>query len=268
MPFITLTSDWNQNDFYVGMLKGKILTGAPDARVVDVSHQIPSFNSAQAAFVIRNSYAHFPKGSIHLVCVNTEPEPGQRILAAKYEGHYFIGTDNGIFGLLFKEEPEGLVEVSMKDENYNSILDVFAETACSLFSGKEISSIGISTDQYQKQTPRRAVIEESIINGTVIYIDSYQNAFTNITRELFDRIGKKRHFEVLLASNHYRINKICTKYNEVPVGELVVLFNSLDLMEIAINKGQAVPLLNLSVGSVIRVKFFESKQMARLKTES
>jgi S-adenosyl-L-methionine hydrolase (adenosine-forming) len=268
MSFITLTSDWNQNDFYLGMLKGKIFSRAPEARVVDVSHQVPSFNSAQAAFVIRNSYSHFPAGSIHLICVNTEPETGQRILAAKYESHYFIGTDNGIFGLLFREEPEGIIEVPFQDEGYISILDAFVETACSLYEGKDLLSIGNVTDQYQKQTPRRAVIEESVINGTVIYIDSYQNAFTNITRELYDRIGKGRPFEVLLASNHYRINKISKKYSEVPVGELVVLFNSLDLMEIAIHKGQAVPLLNLSVGSVIRVKFFESKQMTRLKAES
>jgi S-adenosyl-L-methionine hydrolase (adenosine-forming) len=267
MPFITLTSDWNQNDFYLGMLKGKILSELPEARVVDVSHQIPPFNTAQAAFVIRNSYSHFPAGSIHLVCVNTEPEAGQRILAAKYEGHYFIGTDNGIFGLLFREEPEGLIEVPFQVDDFAGITEAFVKTACSLFEGKDLSTLGNATDQYQKQTPRRAVIEESVINGTVIYIDSYQNAFTNITREIYDRIGKGRPFEVLLASNHYRINKISKKYNEVPVGELVVLFNSLDLMEIAINKGQAVPLLNLSVGSVIRVKFFESKQMARLKAE-
>lgn len=267
MPLITLTSDWNQNDFYVGMLKGKILTRVPDAVVVDVSHQVAPFNSAQAAFVIRNSYAHFPKGSIHLICVNTEPESNQKLLATKYDGHFFIGTDNGIFGLLFKEEPEKMVELSVKEAE-NSFPDSFVEAACLLYAGEEITKIGKITDQYQKQTPRRAVIEESVINGTVIYIDSFQNAFTNITRELFDRIGKGRTFEVLLGSNHYRINRINGKYSDVPVGEISVIFNSLDLLEIAINKGHAAPLLNLSMGSVIRVKFFESKQAARLKQDN
>jgi S-adenosyl-L-methionine hydrolase (adenosine-forming) len=136
-----------------------------------------------------------------------------------------------------------------------------------LLSGKEIESLGTDTTVYQKQTPRRAVIEESVINGSVIYIDSYQNAFTNITRELFDRIGKGRPFEVLLGSNHYRINKINSKYSDVPVGEISVLFNSLDLIEIAIHKGYAVQLLNLQLGSTIRVKFFESKQAARYKQD-
>lgn len=267
MPFITLTSDWNQNDFYVGMLKGMILTASPEAGIVDISHQVMPFNLTQAAFIIRNSYSHFPADSIHLICVNTEPEGDQKVLAAQYDGHYFIGTDNGIFGLLFKSEPEKLVEISFDKKKSKTVLDLFVETACALLSGEPIEKIGSPIEQYQKQTPRRAVIEESVINGSVIYVDSYQNAFTNITRELFERIGKGRPFEVFLSSNYYRINKISSKYSEVPVGELVILFNSLDLMEIAINKGNAVQLLNLSTGSVIRVKFFESKQMARIKQE-
>jgi len=267
MPFITLTSDWNQNDFYVGMVKGKIFSRLPEARVVDISHQVSPFNTVQAAFVIRNSYAHFPKGSIHLICVNTEPENEQKLLAAQYDGHFFIGADNGIFGLLFKDEPDKLVELPVK-KNENNYLESFVEAACALYAGEELSKAGKETDQYQKQTPRRAVIEESVINGTVIYIDSFQNAFTNITRELFERIGKERPFEVLLGSNHYRINQINLKYSDVPVGEISVIFNSLDLLEIAINKGHAAPLLNLSVGGVIRVKFFESKQAARLKLDN
>jgi S-adenosyl-L-methionine hydrolase (adenosine-forming) len=267
MPFITLTSDWNQNDFYVGMLKGKILSVLPEARIVDISHQVEPFNLGQAAFVIRNSFSHFPPGSVHLICVNTEPEGDQKLLAAKYEGHYFIGTDNGVFGLLFKDEPEKMVEISQEKKEKLPVTDLYAKAACMLLSGKEIESLGTDTTVYQKQTPRRAVIEESVINGSVIYIDSYQNAFTNITRELFDRIGKGRPFEVLLGSNHYRINKINSKYSDVPVGEISVLFNSLDLIEIAIHKGYAVQLLNLQLGSTIRVKFFESKQAARYKQD-
>ncbi len=261
MPIITLTSDWNPNDFYVGMIKGKILSTTPGAVIVDISHQIPFFNITQAAFVIRNSYFHFPAGSIHLICMNTEPEADQKILAIKYDGHYFIGTDNGIFGLLFKTEPEIITEIQAENPEYEGIINTFVKTAGSLLAGADIANLGKPAERYQKQIPLRAVIEESVINGSVIYIDSYQNAFTNITRELFNRIGMGRHFEILLASNYYRIDKIHWRYSDVPAGEIVLLFNSLDLLEIAINKGHALALLNLSLGSVIRVKFYDNRKM-------
>lgn len=265
MPLITLISDWNNKDFYVGMIKGKVLSRVPEASLVDISHEIEPFNLSQAAFVLRNSYPHYPPGTIHLVLINTEPEPGQAIIAALYEGHYFIGTDNGVFGLLFKSEPEKIVKVPFENMEFPSVLDAYTTAACQLLSGEALEQLGEATETFQKQLPRRAVIEESVINGSVIYIDSYQNAFTNITRDLFDRIGKGRPFEIFLSSNHYRIDKITMRYGEVPVGELVVIFNSLDLLEIAINKGPAVQLLNLMIGSTIRVKFFENKQMARMK---
>jgi S-adenosyl-L-methionine hydrolase (adenosine-forming) len=101
----------------------------------------------------------------------------------------------------------------------------------------------------QRSIPRRATIEKDVINGSVIYIDSYQNAITNITRELYERIGKGRKFEIALQSNHYRLNRINKTYSETSAGELLVLFNYLDLLEVAINKGNAAELLNLNTNS-------------------
>jgi len=73
MPIVTLISDWNEYDYYVGALKGKILSLLPEANIVDLNHRIQPFRLSQAAFVIRNSYFHFPKGTIHLICLNSEP---------------------------------------------------------------------------------------------------------------------------------------------------------------------------------------------------
>ena len=97
-------------------------------------------------------------------------------------------------------------------------------------------------------------IDESTINGSVIYIDSFRNAITNISRELFDQIGKGRPFEIFVQSNHYKINRINKKYSDSSTGEMLALFNSLGLLEIAINSGNAADLLNLSVNSVVRIK--------------
>jgi len=264
MPIVTLTTDWIQDDFYAGALKGKLLASCPELNIIDISHRIPAFNTARAAFVLKNSYHHFPEGTIHLVCVDTEPSAGESVLAIEYEGHFFIGNDNGIFGLVFREQPKAISELppSEKKSSYGS-LELFVAAACHIARKGEITTLGTAKEDFKKSIPRRATIDQDVINGSVIYIDSYQNAITNITRELYQRIGRGRPFEIALASNYYKLNRINRTYSETSTGELLVLFNSLDLLEVAINKGNASELLNLSTNSTVRIRFFDKLKNLR-----
>ncbi len=259
MPIITLTSDWRNNDYYLAAVKGKILNSCPGSAVVDISHQIPPFNLSQAAFVLKNSYLNFPDGTIHLIAVKDEASEKTPHVLLRSREHHFITADNGIFGLLLDEEPEEIVSLH---ENYPSVssfacLEVFCSVACDLSNGKKYSEIGPKYEKLNKQVPMLPAIDESVINGSVIYIDSYQNAVTNITKDLFEQIGKKRRFDILIQSNHYRVDRINTYYNQTSVGELFALFNTADLLEVGINNGNAADLLNLSTGSVVRVKFYD-----------
>ena len=195
MPVITLTTDWNLDDYYVGALKGKIYSKYPDVKIIDITHQIPPHNIARGAFVLKNSYLNFQEGTIHIIGINSEPGPGRSPLVIYADNHYFIGTDNGIFGLIFKNNPDKVVEIKWDKEKQNSSfpeLSIFADTACYILHGGDIEEIGEVVSEYNKRIPIRAAIEESVINGSVIYIDSYQNAITNISSELFNRIGKNR----------------------------------------------------------------------------
>jgi len=261
MPVITLTSDWNLQDFYLGALKGKILNLVPTVTLVDISHQIPNFNIAHTAFILKNCYHHYPKGSVHLIAVNAVSNPGNLHIAVKAEGHYFIGCDNGILGLILNTEPEAIFAINSGDDNTSfPSLFVLAKAACHIAQGKKISDLGKPIKQLSKSVPLRAAIDDSVLTGSVIYIDSYQNAITNITRDLFDRVGKGRAFEILVSSNYYMINKLNIKYGETSTGEILALFNSLGLLEIAINNGNAASLLNLSSGSSIRITFKDKKR--------
>lgn len=258
MPIITLTTDWNTNDYYVGTIKGRILGQCPDVQIVDISHRVASFNINQAAFILRNSYASFPAGTVHIVGVNTEGGKDRPFLVAHYDKHYFIGTDNGIFGLLFSNEPEVVISIKTTGEiTPFSCHTVFAETACKLAKGEKPASLGKKVTEWKKRVPIRAAIEESVINGSVIYIDSFRNAITNISKDLFDRIGKNRRFEIFVQSNHYKITRINRFYHETSPGEILALFNSVGLLEIAISNGNAADLLNLSTNSGIRIKFID-----------
>jgi S-adenosyl-L-methionine hydrolase (adenosine-forming) len=257
MPIITLTTDWNSEDYYLGIVKGKLLSLCSTVNIIDISHRIPPFNTSQAAFVLRNSFFHFPPGSIHLIFINAEPSEKNPILIVKAQEHYFIGADTGIFDLILNQEPETIIKPALNVQH--NIFEEYTRLAASIVEGKHIMEMGEELNSYSKVTSLRATIDEKTITGSVIYIDSYMNAVTNITRELFERIGKSRNFEIYVQSKHYRISIVNDFYHQSPVGELLAIFNSAGLLEIAINKGSAARLLNLEVNSTVRVEFYEKK---------
>jgi hypothetical protein len=259
MAIVTLTSDWNKDDFYTAAVQARILTRCPGTVFMSVTNQVPAFNVALAAFQLRNALPYFPDGTIHIIAVNNESKDRHPFVAVKINNQYFIGYDNGIFGLLSDEEPQE--SVLLKKDNPGSFpeLSVFAEAVCDLILSGKLSALGRKHEHLYRQVAMLPAIDESVITGSIIYIDSYRNAFTNINRELFDRIGKGRHFELFIQSNHYRVNQINTWYSETSSGEILALFNSLGLLEIAINGGNAAELLNLSLNSTIRIKFREGK---------
>jgi hypothetical protein len=255
MAIITITCDWNNDDFYRAALKGAILGQCPKANIIDISSQVPPFNTSVAAFRLKHSYKHFPKGSVHIIAVNSESIDGRPMVALHAEGHFFVGNDNGVFGLLLDNDPEYTVSIAVDETGTFPELTAFAIAAGKIAETGKLDGIGEKYTGLYKQVPMLPAIEESVINGSVIYIDSYRNAITNISFDLFEQIGKGRSFEILVQSNHYRITRLNKKYGDSSPGEILAIFNSLGLLEIAINKGNASDLLNLALNSSIRIKF-------------
>ena len=256
MPIITLTTDWNNEDFYIGAVKGSIYSECNDVNIVDITHQIKPFNIFQAAFILKNCYRFYPEGSIHIIGVKTESIPDQPFIAAKCNGQFFIGTDNGIFSLLFKDEekPEFYILNNHTPSSFPA-LDVFSKVVCKISQNEPIESLGTKTEKINRRVPLRATIEDNVISGSIVYIDSFQNAITNVSKDLFERVIKGKPFKIYVQSNHYMISKINQSYHETSAGEILALFNSLNLLEIAINGGNAAELLNLTINSSIRIKF-------------
>ncbi len=258
MHFVTLTSDWNKDDYYTGAVKGSILSSCNDVQVVTLSNSIRSYSVSEAAFIVRNSCYHFPKGSVHIIAVGSENAPECQLLAAKIDGHYFLTADNGILGLLGDAESSEVVAIARSDDSAAKSFPAysyFSKIACRIIQGEPFSKLGTPANEIKKQVPLRATLDNNTITGAVIYIDSYGNAITNITRELFDRFGKERKFTIYVQSKHYKINRLNQYYSETTGGDLLALFNSIDLIEIAIRNGSARDLLNLNTDSTIRVEF-------------
>jgi S-adenosyl-L-methionine hydrolase (adenosine-forming) len=251
MPVITLTTEWKPDDIYYGIIKGKLCSLCPGTIVIDNASSIPAFNISQASFIIRNTYNNYPKGTIHIICVHSEAHNDQDHLIVKARDHYFIGTDNGIFNLILNADPDEIVRID--HEGVSDEIEIFSKAAAGLISGKKLSELGNPVKTVSERIPFRATIDKDVIIGSIIFIDSYGNAISNITREVFYRVFENKEYRILIQSNKNFTEQISLKYSDVPVGEMLARFNSLDLLEISINGADVSELLSVDVGSVVRI---------------
>ena len=222
MPVITLTTEWRPDDFYYGIMKGKLCSMCPGTSIIDNATSIPVFNIAHAAFIIRNTYENYPENSVHIICVHSEGQQDRDYLIVKARNHFFIGTDNGIFNLILNSAPDEVVRLPAKDSDNE--LDIFSKAAADLISGMKPGTIGKPLKDFTEKVPLRATIDKDVIIGN--FIDSYGNAISNITREIFYRVFEKREFKILIQSNKNYTDHISSRYCDEPVGELFARFNS------------------------------------------
>ncbi len=252
MALITLTTEWREDDFFHGILRGKLSASCPDAVVVNNAGGIPPLNIMHGAFVIRNTFSHYPEGTIHLVFVSSEGSGNQPHLLVKARGHWFIGADNGIFNLILNSEPDLII--SLRNEDHADEITLFVRAAAAIAGGQHPEKLGSKVSGLAEKVPLRATIDRNIIIGSVIFIDSYGNAITNITREIFARVFEDRDFRILIKSNKYYTEKISRLYSDEPVGEIVTLFNMLDLLEVSINGANLCQLFGVETGDAVRVE--------------
>ncbi len=256
MSIITLTSDWGIKDHYIAAIKGSILSQLHDANIVDISHNIPPFDIEQASFILKNCYRYFPKGTIHIIGVNSIASPDTPHIVVQNEGSYFIGADNGFFSLLFDKKPNKIVEIDIiQDSDYFtfSSRDVFVKAACILAKGGKIGDLGEKKDTLTQKMLFKPVVDKNIIKGIVIYTDVYENAITNITESLFNEVVKNNSF--IISFRGYDIDTIRKSYHDVPQGEILALFGSGGHLEIAMNQGNASSLLGLHFKDTVMIEF-------------
>jgi S-adenosyl-L-methionine hydrolase (adenosine-forming) len=189
VPLITLLTDFGNSDYFVGAMKGAILTVNPDARVVDITHLIPEQDIEAAAFTLLAAHSSFPAGTIHVAVVDPGVGSARRAILVEAAGQFFVGPDNGIFSYVLEHNPQNRV-FEISNERYLLVpvsstfhgRDVFAPVAAAL-------SNGIDPPEFGKQINNPAVLTplkpEKSKNGTVrariIHIDRFGNCITNLT---------------------------------------------------------------------------------------
>jgi len=265
MGVITFLTDLGTKDHYVASVKGFLLTQLPGVQLVDITHQVQMNNILEASFVLKESFPHFPKGTIHLVSVAAPMDFEKSYAAYEVEGQYFIGTDNGLFAMAFAgREIQGVVNLGAVhgadvQQSTFQLRDIFARAAVMLASGAKLSDLGTPLLRIYEQIAFAAGYNENVISGNVIHNDHFGNAITNISRTAFAAAVRERGFTIEMRRRIYNIQKISKAYNSVPPGDVVALFNSSGLLELAIREGSALQLLGLKVGDVIKILIQDDK---------
>ena len=257
MTLITFTSDFGTRDYYVGLLKGCMLSRYRDLQFVDITHDIDNYDIVQAAFTVRNVWRAFPEGTIHLVSVNDFSSKRARFITFSVEGHHFVGPDNGVFSLIFQELPTPIYEIAYNEDASFPLQEVFANAIAHYTGEGSTQPIGLPVHGITERISLQPVVTASQIRGSVIHIDTYHNAVLNITRDTFERVRQGRPF-ALYYRRHDPITRLSTRYHDVPVGEMLCRFNSADCLEIAINMGNASELLGLEADDTVQVDFYEA----------
>ncbi len=276
MPIITLTTDFGLKDPYVGAVKGAIYSELADVNIVDISHLVTPFHIAEAAYIIKNAYFTFPKGTIHIIGVDAEHTPDNKHVAISMDGHYFICADNGIMCLLTaKFNADKIVQINIHDRITSNftVMDAFVQTACHIARGGTLEVIGKPIEKLKNISGMQPAVASNSINGQVIYIDNYGNAVTNISRELFKATGKGRDFILTARSEtHHKIYDHYSGFIDFTKedfkrdidGKALAIFNSAGYIEIATYKsnpltiGSASSLFGLKNNTPVSIKFNET----------
>lgn len=274
MAIITLTTDFGTTDHRVASIKGSILTQQIGVPIVDITHDIEPYNLLQAGYILKNAYHRFPKGTIHLIAVDSHHHKDKKFLVCKNEDYYFIVPDNGILSLVFQGvKLDKIYEITLNNRfddivNFTPI-DIFVPVAVHLYKGGVPEIVGREISDYKEITLPNSVFNEDqkILIGEIIYIDHFGNAISNINKEIFEKYCfNSEEFKIKIRG--YNLNKISDKITDVVLnwkeesfyeGRAAAFFNECSLLEIGIYKSNkyrgASTLMGLNIGEKIFIEF-------------
>jgi S-adenosylmethionine hydrolase len=250
MPIVTLLTDFGTSDSYVAEMKARLLTGAPDAVMVDVTHAIAQGDVRAAAYVLGRTWHRFPPGTVHLAVVDPGVGTGRAALAVAGSGHAFVGPDNGLFTSVLRDHEVQVVELAVSDRAAPTFhgRDVFAPAAAALLAGAPLHTLGPPF----LGIPVRLVVGEphyegKSIVGEVVYVDRFGTLVTNLTVTTVPEYA-------VLEIEGLEIGRLRRTYGDVPTGGLLAYEGSGGAIEIAVRDGSAARRMGVGVGGRVRAR--------------
>ncbi len=240
---ITLTTDFGNRDHYVGSMKGVIYSINPDAKIADITHEIPAHDVFGAALTLRSIIPYFPEGTIHVLVVDPGVGSTRKPIALQADQKFYVGPDNGVFTyVILQSESFDAYEVSNPKYFLPRVSstfhgrDIFAPAAAHLSLGVSIEDLGKRLLRPFTLEVREPEIGEGEVVGEVIYEDTFGNLMTNIPASIVDSDSRVHVCDFV-------INGICKSYSEASEGELLAIIGSSGFLELSVNRGRASDLI-------------------------
>jgi S-adenosylmethionine hydrolase len=261
-PLITLTTDFGLDDPFVGVMKGVILTVAPRAQIVDLSHGIPPHDLKEAALTIGTNYRFFPAHTVHVVVVDPGVGSERRPILVIAGRHYFIGPDNGVFSFVYEREIASLRVIHitasrffLREESPTfQGRDVFAPVAARVARGMHFMNFGAPISDFVKSELPKPKLGRNALRGEVIHIDRFGNCMTNIRRSEIDslaRLHPAATFRPFFRRKEVPLKKF---YAQAKDEALCAVINSSDYLELFVNRANAAELFRISIGDIVEMK--------------
>lgn len=245
MPIITLLTDFGTADGYTAELKGVLLTVAPTATLVDASHDVAPQDVDGARLALARYWLRFPPGTVHLVVVDPGVGTERAAIAVESEGRWLVGPDNGVLTPALLRAGVRVVRLPIPPRSAATFhgRDVFAPAAGQLAAGVPLDALGAPADApVLRRTPEARRLPDGGIEGTIIAVDRFGNAITNLVASGASAApgGVLR-----VAGRSVAIRRV---YADVEPGEVVALAGSNGLLEVAVREGSAMAVLGVGRG--------------------
>lgn len=253
-----MLTDFGDRDNFVGVMKGVILKINPRANIVDLCHNVRPQDVGQAAFMLKNSFRYFPKGTVHLAVVDPGVGSSRKAILVKTKDYYFVGPDNGLLHpSLGCEDIEGVVHITQEKYFLKPVSrtfhgrDVFAPVAARVSLGEDIRAFGRSIAGIKRLELAEPEISRDKLTGRVVYIDGFGNLVTNISEASFKSFAGSSGFRIAVGGQSLR--RVSASYEEAAKGRLLAVFGSFGNLEISKAKGSAEKALSAGYGTQVRV---------------
>lgn len=257
---ITLLSDFGGSDWYVGAIKGVILSRCSSCRLIDLTHEIPPGEILAGALVLLGVYAYYPEGTVHLAVVDPGVGGPRRPILVQAAAQWFVGPDNGLFGPILQKEGKGMVRHLQREGLFLEPVsatfhgrDIFAPVAAFLASGGNPETLGPGIDEWDPMELPSPQVGQDEISGQIIYVDRFGNGITNIRRDQVVQYLGSMCAEVLIGNR--RLGVMHRTYVDVPKGQALALIGSSGFLEISVHDDDARAILGLEPGrTLVRVR--------------
>jgi S-adenosylmethionine hydrolase len=265
MAVITLTTDFGASGWFAAAMKGVIAGIAPDARVVDVTHEIAGQDILAGAFVLTQCFRSFPRDTIHVAVVDPGVGSPRRAIAVKSQDYFFLAPDNGVLTLaLAAADDRAPLQIrSIENERlFNRPVsrtfhgrDIFAPVAAHLAKGLAFQEIGpVIEDIVRLETAEPTVTKKGIV-GRVMFVDRFGNLITNIAARHLEKAAREPKLFRVGSSWNGVIRKFGRFYAEAPRGQAIAVIGSSNHVELCVNLSSAAQKFRAKPGDKVTVEF-------------